>query len=60
MHCDIHIFEWLVHYLQDPLSPPKLDTSNVISILISSQFLKIERLVDICIACVVLPCSQCL
>jgi hypothetical protein len=49
VHCDIHIFEWLVHYLQDPASPPKLDTSNVVSILISSQFLKIERLVDICI-----------
>ena len=40
--------------MQDPLSPPKLDVSNVISILISSQFLKIERLVDICIACVCL------
>ena len=52
VHCDIHIFEWLVHYLQDPLQPPKLDTSNIISILISSQFLKIDRLVDICIACV--------
>ena len=66
VHCDIHIFEWLVHYLQvcglgfvvcglwfvvcglwfvacaadllqDPLSPPKLDSANVISILISSQ-----------------------
>jgi hypothetical protein len=59
VHCDIHIFEWLVHYLQDPLSPPKHDTENVISILISSQFLKIERLVDICIACVLFYVCRC-
>ena len=49
VHCDIKIFEWLMKYLQginnikvhqsteDP--PPKLDIKNVISILISSDFL---------------------
>lgn len=49
VHCDIKIFEWLMRYLQEinPLkasstpseNPPKLDIKNVISILISSDFL---------------------
>jgi hypothetical protein len=48
VHCDIKIFEWLMRYLsgitQDkPLNTdepsPKLDIKNVISILISSDFL---------------------
>ena len=45
VHCDIKIFEWLMKYLkQKDLLPldensPKLDIKNVISILISSDFL---------------------
>jgi Domain of unknown function (DUF3342) len=47
VHCDIKIFEWLMKYLKmkeggnsDPdQPPPKLDIKNVISILISSDFL---------------------
>ena len=46
VHCDIKIFEWLMKYLKqkDPEVPkedplPKLDIKNVISILISSDFL---------------------
>ena len=45
VHCDIQIFQWLIKYLNEPASPPSLDTGSVISILISSQFLKMERLV---------------
>jgi len=49
VHCDIKIFEWLMRYLKfkesdsqfqskdEPI--PKLDIKNVISILISSDFL---------------------
>ena len=50
VHCDIQIFQWLIKYLNEPDSPPPLDTTNVISILISSQFLKMSVLVDICLA----------
>lgn len=52
VHCDIKIFEWLMKYLKkkdidslmDPTQIkdenfPKLDIKNVISILISSDFL---------------------
>ena len=49
VHCDIQIFQWLIKYLNEPNSPPPLDTSNVISILISSQFLKMASLVDMCL-----------
>jgi hypothetical protein len=47
VHCDIKIFEWLMKYLkmkeggnfEPDQTPPKLDIKNVISILISSDFL---------------------
>lgn len=54
VHCDIKIFEWLMKYLkmkdgnhsqqiqsetQESTALPKLDIKNVISILISSDFL---------------------
>ena len=38
VHCDIKIFEWLMKYLKEA-QPPSLDLKNVISILISSDFL---------------------
>ena len=59
VHCDIKIFEWLMKYLQgiNPQKPqqasdepvPKLDIKNVISILISSDFLQMATLVQECI-----------
>jgi hypothetical protein len=47
VHCDIKIFEWLMKYVQD--QNPKLEVSNVVSILISSDFLQIASLVHECI-----------
>jgi len=44
VHCDIKIFEWLMKYLKDN-NEPKLDLKNVISILISSDFLGMQQLV---------------
>jgi hypothetical protein len=56
VHCDIKIFEWLMKYLkqkenQEPVDEngPKLDIKNVISILISSDFLQMKVLVQECI-----------
>ena len=61
VHCDIKIFEWLMKYLKlkdagalheqakDDPSLPKLDIKNVISILISSDFLQMRVLVQECI-----------
>jgi len=49
VHCDIEIFEWLMSYIHEPNVPPKFDKSIIISILISSEFLQMDSLVDICI-----------
>jgi hypothetical protein len=55
VHCDIKIFEWLMKYLKQKESEvqeeggPKLDIKNVISILISSDFLQMKVLVQECI-----------
>lgn len=55
VHCDIHIFDWLMRYVKrnsglvDIADKPKLEPSNVVSILISSDFLKMDSLVEECI-----------
>jgi len=53
VHCDVHIFDWLIRYVKHGAElndeKPKLEHSNVISILISSDFLKMEKLVEECI-----------
>uniref|UniRef100_A0A8C1XAK9 Si:ch211-189k9.2 n=1 Tax=Cyprinus carpio TaxID=7962 RepID=A0A8C1XAK9_CYPCA len=58
VHCDIQIFDWLMNYVTKH--------SNVISILISSEFLKMETLVEECIqychqhmsAIIATPCNM--
>lgn len=49
VHCDVEIFEWLMNYIHDPCSQPQLDKSIVVSILISSEFLQMESLVNVCL-----------
>ncbi|CAJ0933392.1 unnamed protein product [Ranitomeya imitator] len=50
VHCDVQIFNWLIKYVKrnsnegDQLDVPKLEPGNVISILISSEFLKMDSL----------------
>ena len=44
VHWDIKIFEWLMSYLND--LNPKLEVSTVIPILISADFLIMERLIE--------------
>ena len=58
VHCDVPVFEWLMTYtkrgmlegpsgekLGSPLEPPKLEPHTAVSILISSDFLKMDNLV---------------
>ena len=60
VHCDVPVFEWLMKYtkrgmlegpcgekLSIPLEPPKLEPNTAVSILISSDFLKMDTLVGI-------------
>ena len=60
VHCDVPVFEWLIKYtkrgmfegpcgekLSNPLEPPKLEPNTAVSILISSDFLKMDTLVGI-------------
>jgi len=49
VHCDVEIFEWLMSYIHEPDKPPVLDKAIVVSILISSEFLQMETLVDLCL-----------
>jgi hypothetical protein len=49
VHCDVEIFEWLMAYIHEPDRHPQLDKSIVVSILISSDFLQMDSLVDICL-----------
>ncbi|XP_051867890.1 SANT and BTB domain regulator of class switch recombination isoform X2 [Pristis pectinata] len=72
VHCDVHIFAWLMSYVKKKLKhqgqaeQPELEPSNVISILISSEFLKMDSLVEECIhychknmsAIVATPCNM--
>uniref|UniRef100_F7BEE9 SANT and BTB domain-containing protein n=1 Tax=Ciona intestinalis TaxID=7719 RepID=F7BEE9_CIOIN len=72
VHCDIHIFDWLMRYVKrgtsliEEYELPKLEPSNVISILISSDFLKMDSLVKECVnycqenmsAIVATPCNM--
>ncbi|XP_057704905.1 SANT and BTB domain regulator of class switch recombination isoform X4 [Corythoichthys intestinalis] len=68
VHCDVQIFDWLMNYVRRNSSKdkPRLEPSNVISILISSEFLKMDTLVEECIqychkhmsAIVATPCSM--
>ncbi|XP_037533438.1 uncharacterized protein KIAA1841 homolog [Nematolebias whitei] len=72
VHCDVQIFDWLMNYVRRNTTEkgnkdkPRLEPSNVISILISSEFLRMEPLVDECIlychkhmsAIVATPCNM--
>ena len=49
VHCDVEIFEWLMSYIHEPDKPPNLEKSIVVSILISSDFLQMEALVEHCL-----------
>uniref|UniRef100_A0A3Q2YRY7 SANT and BTB domain regulator of CSR n=1 Tax=Hippocampus comes TaxID=109280 RepID=A0A3Q2YRY7_HIPCM len=68
VHCDVQIFDWLMNYVRRNSSKdkPRLEPSNVISILISSEFLKMDTLVEECVqychkhmsAIVATPCNM--
>ena len=50
VHCDIHIFDWLLNYIKNPKQQEaKLHIKDVISILISSDFLQMATLTTFCI-----------
>lgn len=48
IHCDISIFEWLLDYIHHPENPT-LTVQDALSILISSDFLKMNALVRTCL-----------
>lgn len=51
VHCDVEIFEWLVEYMQQSEHEwkPRITLENIASILVSSEFLQMQALVDECI-----------
>ncbi len=50
VHCDVEIFEWLMTYIHEPENPSKIDKQILVSILISSEFLQMDQLVEHCIS----------
>ena len=44
VHCDINIFDWLMRYIHK--KEPVIEIKNSVSILISSDFLQMNELVD--------------
>lgn len=48
VHCDVDIFEWLMLYMIQR-DRPDLEITKVISILISSEFLQMQSLVNECL-----------
>eukprot|EP00668_Euglena_longa_P038580 GGOE01049614.1.p1 GENE.GGOE01049614.1~~GGOE01049614.1.p1 ORF type:complete len:540 (+),score=142.95 GGOE01049614.1:133-1752(+) len=46
VHCDVHVFHWLVTYIH-ATEKPLLEVKVAVSILISSHFLQMEDLVEI-------------
>ncbi|DBA04169.1 TPA: hypothetical protein N0F65_004277 [Lagenidium giganteum] len=51
VHCDVEVFEWLVQYMQqtDASWRPRISMENIASILVSSEFLQMDALVEECI-----------
>ena len=44
VHCDINIFDWLMRYIHK--KEPVIEIKNSVSILISSDFLQMNELVE--------------
>ncbi|KAJ3186308.1 hypothetical protein HDU85_007748 [Gaertneriomyces sp. JEL0708] len=47
VHCDLEVFEWLMAFISR--KRPKLEPRTVISILVSSNFLQMARLEELCL-----------
>ncbi|KAJ3405426.1 hypothetical protein HDU80_001348 [Chytriomyces hyalinus] len=47
VHCDIEVFEWLMMFITR--QRPALEPKSVVSILISSNFLQMDSLQDVCL-----------
>ncbi|GMF15698.1 unnamed protein product [Phytophthora lilii] len=52
VHCDVEIFELLMEYMhqRDHEWRPRITLENIASILVSSEFLQMEELVEECVA----------
>eukprot|EP00241_Pyramimonas_parkeae_P003389 CAMPEP_0114227344 /NCGR_PEP_ID=MMETSP0058-20121206/1739_1 /TAXON_ID=36894 /ORGANISM="Pyramimonas parkeae, CCMP726" /LENGTH=716 /DNA_ID=CAMNT_0001338177 /DNA_START=451 /DNA_END=2598 /DNA_ORIENTATION=+ len=48
VHCDVVVFEWLLNYVEGK-KQTRLDVANCVPILISSDFLKMDALIDDCV-----------
>ena len=54
VHCDLEIFDWLIQWVKKDASSedhwPKLDSANVVPILVSASFLQMEPLLNDCLS----------
>mmetsp|Transcript_17095 Transcript_17095/g.29371 ORF Transcript_17095/g.29371 Transcript_17095/m.29371 type:complete len:542 (-) Transcript_17095:158-1783(-) len=47
VHCDVHIFDWLMKYVHEPNIRPEFEVRTAVSILIASNFLGMATLVEL-------------
>lgn len=47
VHCQIHIFKWLIDYINNDTTMFKLDCKNINPILMSSDYLDMPKLTDL-------------
>jgi hypothetical protein len=52
VNCDVEVFEWLIKYIEqrDLNARPKVLLENIASILVSSEFLQMQLLIDECVS----------
>ena len=50
IQCDLVVFEWLMQFMADDATPPRLTNVLVIPILLSASFLMMPLLVELCLS----------
>jgi hypothetical protein len=60
VYCDRDVFSWLMQYTKVPDGPgtPTLTNSNIIAILVSSNFLQMDKLVTVCTQYIARNCAD--
>uniref|UniRef100_A0A7S0CL10 SANT and BTB domain-containing protein n=1 Tax=Proboscia inermis TaxID=420281 RepID=A0A7S0CL10_9STRA len=48
IHCDCHVFDWLLTFMHSTTDKPKLESFSFVPILIASDFLKMEEVIQFC------------
>eukprot|EP00957_Ditylum_brightwellii_P036695 2779533-Ditylum_brightwellii.AAC.1 len=48
VHCDCFVFEWLMNFIHNEGTPPKLNLDMLLPVLVASDFLQMDTVFDFC------------